>query len=306
MGLKFRKLLIYLLFIYAVCLAVDRHRPFLPRGLNFVRTYNTLALGDDAYLRGEQKIPLFKPEEFDFMARERIMELRTEVVYLHPNLLRRDYIPSELVFGQVVDQLPWWGIAGKSSYGPGERSIEGSSYESLYILNPFLLVGLADSSAHRLFDWRGKAAAVYPRPVSLAWYPDVSKARVRYDLSGYWKSYIDIYGDGVWLDEQDLDVLKLVAVNARDFRMRYMCVIPRESSGIIVDGLDNDVTLIKQYFSLASSCGYPGGCNVLLPENDAFNIKVQNLPAVVYIKLWQDKPRDIYDQADMTFIIEML
>ena len=46
------------------------------------------------------------------------------------------------MFGQVEDGRPWWGIEGQYFHGPGQRSIEGPSEESCFVLNPFLLVAV--------------------------------------------------------------------------------------------------------------------------------------------------------------------
>ena len=79
---------------------------------------NQLALGPQAK-SAPLDIPLQAPTEFDFVTKAEVLRLRTEAVRRYPDLLASDYTPSEAVFGQIVDGLPWWGIAGQFYYGPG-------------------------------------------------------------------------------------------------------------------------------------------------------------------------------------------
>ena len=76
--------------------------------------------------------------KLDLMKKTEILELREKYVSEYPELLNAAYKPSEDVFGQVEDGKPWWGILGISYYGSGQKSIEGPSKDSRYIINPFL------------------------------------------------------------------------------------------------------------------------------------------------------------------------
>ncbi|MBI3593062.1 MAG: hypothetical protein HY099_06250, partial [Nitrospirae bacterium] len=62
--------------------------------------------------------------ELDFKSKAEVLKLRTEAVYRYPQLVSKDYKPSEPVFGQIEDGAPWWGVLGISYYGNGEKSIE--------------------------------------------------------------------------------------------------------------------------------------------------------------------------------------
>ena len=74
--------------------------------------------------------------ELDFKTKDDIYRIRREYVFQYPQLVQADYRPEESVFGQIVDNKPWWGIAGHFYYGSGKNSIEGPSEESRFIVTP--------------------------------------------------------------------------------------------------------------------------------------------------------------------------
>jgi hypothetical protein len=72
---------------------------------------NTLNLGTTASTT-EIDIVIRPPIELDFMTKAEVLQLRREAVHWYPALFTGEYRPAESIFGQIVDGLPWWGIAG--------------------------------------------------------------------------------------------------------------------------------------------------------------------------------------------------
>ena len=103
---------------------------------------NRLLIGREARIDGEYPIHLNSPADFDGLAFDEVCRLRREAVAEHASLVADGYRPSYGVFGQVQDGRPWWGIEGQYFHGPGERSIDGASEESRFVLNPFLLAAV--------------------------------------------------------------------------------------------------------------------------------------------------------------------
>jgi hypothetical protein len=60
------------------------------------------------------------PTDLDFLSKADVYQLRNEAVFKYPQLMLNGYTPSEVVFGQIVDGLPWWVMHGQFFYGKGE------------------------------------------------------------------------------------------------------------------------------------------------------------------------------------------
>jgi len=239
--------------------------------------------------------------ELDFKTKSQIYDIRKEYVFQHPELASKDYSPSEEVFGEIEDGKPWWGILGACYYGDGDKSIEGLSEESRFLANPFLLVGLKEVYAHRINDEELSPKAIYPRPINLVWQADRTFAKVKYDITSYWKE-----ASKYSYSEAEEHILYLAPYNARDFGFSYLYVTPRESKNISSLNKTGQALSIPHMLHCGGSCGYPGGCNNASPEDSNFKIKIKKLPAHVNIKLWRNEPEDVKQEPDMLFILDLI
>ena len=97
----------------------------------------------------------------------------------------------------------------------------------------------------------------------------------------------------------------IVAYNARDFGFSYF-YIDRARSENISSKSAKEPASINQYIHCGGSCGYPGGCNNMSPDQSELKIKVSALPAEAHIKLWKNKPAGKDQAPDMTFVITMI
>ena len=276
---------------------------------------NRLALGAMA-AADTVDIALSPPQEMDGKTRSSILELRREAAALYPDLLAGSYTPSRQVFS-ISDGLPWWGVAGQFYYGKGERSTDGPSEESRFILNPYLLVaaelrGLSIwSDGERALAWdtarnTGQDLAdpdfpLYCRPAGLHWRPRAAQAAVTYDVSGYlaelnrWTSYPMAVADAS---------LDLIAYNARDMGLSYLYLSLADSDNLSASSPMQAPMAISQFLHAGDSCGYPGGCNNMSPRvPELVNLHIERLPARATIWLWRDKPAGVDQPPDMTFTI---
>jgi len=243
-------------------------------------------------------IPLNSMIELDFKTKREIYELRKKYTQFFPNFIKADYQPSEVVFGQIEDGKPWWGMLGLSYYGDGKNSIDGYSEESRFLVNPLLLVGL-DSGYSLVVNNRNiQPAETYPIPMSLSWSDDNKKAIVRYDITSY-KQRAAMRGD----PNLSKNILTMIAYNAKDLGFDYLYVAPTESMNVV--GWTN-LVIIRQFIKTGGSCGYQGGCNNMSPYQPELEIRVDKLPARAYVKLWRDQPSDTSLPADMVYLIEMM
>ncbi|MBI5839719.1 MAG: hypothetical protein HZB19_06425 [Chloroflexi bacterium] len=252
---------------------------------------NALAIG------GESKadplnIAIQEPLELDFKSKAEVLQIRSDTVQKYPQLLAREYIPFEAVFGQIVDGLPWWGLAGQIYYGRGLQSIEGESEETRFILNPYLLVA-AD------FYWTDgsmdavSALSFYCAPRGLYWRPRDAAAEVTYDADCITQPHHAPYFD-------------LIAYNARDFNLNYIYVSYPDSLNLTKSQAPDEPYANPQFIHRGNSCGYPGGCNNMSPQTPEIGrIRIIDFPASLVIWLWKDQPTSIEQPADMTFIIHL-
>ncbi|MEZ4535682.1 MAG: hypothetical protein R3D26_11895 [Cyanobacteriota/Melainabacteria group bacterium] len=259
------------------------------------------------------EIPLQPMLELDYLSRESVLNMRKKLVDEKNSLLARPYSPESVIFSQIVSGKPWWGIIGCSVYGQGQRSIEGLSEESRFLLNPYLLVGVS-SWSNEIWDLdkiqRNPKVLLQPdfpycwQPSILRYYPARSALQVAYEVSSYnqaltkFKNYLK--------PGEVVDRFNLVAYNARDFGFNYLYVPVEECKNIENAEKVAAPVQIVQFIHCGGSSGYNGGCNNMSPLQKEINeFYVKALPATVKVKLWRSHPGNISRDPDCTVFIEL-
>jgi hypothetical protein len=256
--------------------------------------HNSLAIGEAAGI-DRLDITLQPPLELDFKTRAEVLQLREQAIHSHPELLKSEYKPYKPIFGRIEDGLPWWGVKGQFYYGSGERSTEGPSEESRFILNPYLLVAAEfytrwDRARYPESEVGDPGFRFYCAPSSLLWYP-----RQAYAEASYRADCVRRIGGGFF---------DLIAYNARDLNLTYLYVSYPDSQGVIHSNPPDRAYANPQFIHQGGSCGYPGGCNNMSPYTPEIDgIRIQSLPAKVTIWLWKDDPGDPHRTPDMTFVL---
>lgn len=255
---------------------------------------NTLNLGTTASTT-EIDIVIRPPIELDFMTKAEVLQLRREAVHWYPALFTGEYRPAESIFGQIVDGLPWWGIAGQFYYGQGEESILGTSEESRFILNPYLLIA---AEPHTFWDRtrvseaqiRQPGFTFYCEPTHLRWKPGAAQVEVFYSSDCTAR-----------LDYRYFD---LISYNARDFNLNYIYVSYVDSTNIGKNPEPTEAYAIPHYIHQGGSCGYPGGCNNMSPPSPPIDgLELTGLPARIVIWLWREMPDTIEKSPDLVYVI---
>ena len=260
-----------------------------------------LLLGAAAKVHGEYNIPLNPMGELDFRTKKEVYDLRKSSILQHAGLIKQGYEPSEAVFGAIEDKKPWWGIHGIYGLGPGEKSIEGPSEESRFLLNPYLLVGLCETSAYKTGVTPHDYPPVYPNPVSIEWNAERSLEIINYDVHNHFT-----FLNSIRAHDPPQYKLDLIAYNARDLRFNYLYVDAGKSDGVVWANKEQQAVAIRQYIHCGASCGYAGGCNNMSPFQSELVIELKTMPAKAYIRLWRDTPRNVDGPSDMDVIINML
>jgi len=281
-----------------------------------LHNHNRLLLGQDSGVAAEYPIRLNEPMEFDGLTRDAVCRLRRNAVAQHPSLVAAGYRPSHAVFGQVEDGRPWWGIEGQYFHGSGQRSIEGLSEESRFVLNPFLLVavdftGLTPWSPD--FEWnhdriepedlRREGFPFYCRPASLVWWPAESRAEVTYDLSAHLERLAPLTKRRMTVRDA---WFCLMPGNARDLNLSYLHVSPEAMVNVFRPDLPTQPVQIQHFIHRGGSCRYPGGCNNGSPYQEELDgYQLNALPARLDVLLWREPPDDVGQPADMRFMIRI-
>ncbi len=276
---------------------------------------NRLAIGRQAATPAAVPIYIAAPAEFDFKSKTEILDWRKEAVSRHPELIQGKYEPSDAVFGRIADRTSWWGIEGEFFHGSGAKSIEGVSEESRFVLNPFLLVaaeflGLSIWQ-HENLEWdRNRISKenlndpefpFYCKPLALVWNPQQARAEVTYDVSAHISRLNQYAVKPLGIEHATFD---LIAYNARDLGLEYLHLSPGDSRNILQTNSPEHVFRITHFLHCGGSSGYPGGSNNMSPFTpDVSGIQIVQLPAEAHVRLWHEKPEDVTDAPDMTFII---
>ncbi len=239
-------------------------------------------------------------EEFDGKSREEIIVLRSNAVAALGNLAPQNYSPSDQVFGRISDSAAWWGSLGFSYSGPGARAADGPSYDSSFILNPLLLVGLSRPGAMTSNRKELPEISILPEAVALEIADDLSSGRVRYSMSGYVSAAKEY-----WPKNPKSFELRLVAINARDFGFRFLEIDQEKSKQIKLSKPSSKPIEIQDALFPSRDCRLGEGCNQLGPRQPEFEFTLQSLPARIYVKLWRAAPAAGRENADCAFLLDL-
>lgn len=261
---------------------------------------NTLNTGSSA--PESIDIPINLPIELDGKTKAGVYTIRRLYVGPYQALLTGDYLPSEAVFGQIIDGKPWWGIDGQFCGGSRRPSTKGPSEETRVINNPFILLALEENQS-----WNVEADCIpaYPEPISLQWFGRDHKAIVTYAMSEFFNKRRT---DGFPRIAVEGSTLYLKNLNARDFGYEFVYLDPAYTRNIKLVGdarMSQDSIKLQSFLHCGGSCGQPGGCNNGSPNEPDLHFLVDRLPATMYCKLWKNKPASPQAEPDFIFILAL-
>ena len=273
---------------------------------------NQLAVGKSAKFSGEISVPTRWADDYNYRTRSELLELRKRYVMEVPTLLAGSYVPLPPIFQAIEDHKPWWGLAGRSVWGRGTRSIEGLSEESRFMSNPYVLAG-ADPASANIWN-KDKITATdltnenFPYAwhiKSLKWRPQESMAEVVYLVSEF-NDHMNDFRDKL-LEQTIVPAFNIAAYNARDFGYNYIWLDEKGSQNIVnVNHPAPEAAQIVQMIHCGGTCGYAGGCNNMSPHMKAIDcVKYTNLPARAKVLLWKQRPASVTQPPDLTFYISL-
>jgi hypothetical protein len=284
----------------------------LVSSLPVLATTNVLAIGDRSITNEPIDVPINPLGDLNLKSKQEIFLWRREILYRSPTLMSGPYEPDSYVFHSLEDHRPWWGVIGAFVWGAGERSIEGPAEESRFILNPLLLVGANPNCA---LIWKtdklNQAELADPSfpfcwlPKSLKWYPSQALVQATYDVSEF-NQRLKARNSKLNADPAQINRFGLIAYNARDFGFKYIYLDVKKSMNVGSDEKDEGAVEITQLIHCGNSCQYPGGCNNMspaIPQIDHF--RFTDLPARSFIRLWYQKPENVLQKPDLTYLLDL-
>jgi len=255
---------------------------------------------------GPIEIPLQPIAEFDFKSRQEILHDRANAVSAlrsSPGLtdiIPETYAPLSAVFGQIESGAPWWGLHGIFFFGPGQRSINGPSEESRFLLNPLLLVGVVENRAFTTKEYPDQFLSYYPQLRGLSIMPASHTIEARYNVRGYLDYLHHIQGH-----VGEKPQFSLSAYNARDFGFNFIAIDTSRSKNVSTLMPTTTIAPNLHYIHRGGSCGYPGGCNNMSPYQSEIEFWAPTLPAEVVVKLWRWRPSNPQTLADATVVLNL-
>lgn len=132
-------------------------------------------------------------------------------------------------------------------------------------------------------------------PLYSTLYPREYRLDIAYDMTRFLSERSSMHGF-----PQNMKV-NIAGMNARDFGYNYVYFDPGYTYGVSAVAADSafyNVYLLRDFIHKGGSCGYPGGCNNVSPEQPQISFTVDYLPAAIYAKLWKNMPEDTNSQSD--------
>ncbi len=245
------------------------------------------------------------PSEYDYLSKQQIFDIRKN--HVKNSLFNNaSYEPNTEVFGNIIDNKPWWGSirCNQLNYkGDYHENIEGPSNVSVQMNNPNALVGLSmpyipwDIGNNKEFCTSDYAKFL---PLSLQYNRKDKLIVAKYKLTKkFLKLRTNING------KLTRYVIQLSGLNARDFGYDYMYIFDEKNIKMYSEynNATEDISTFRDYIHLGGSCKYKDGCNNISPMQNNLMFSVTHLPAEINIKLWKKKPINKYVKADMYYRI---
>ena len=242
----------------------------------------------------------------NFLTKKQIYELRK--YYVQKSLFAsKDYEPNAEVFGRIADGKPWWTskpCTPLNYEGDYHERIQGDSKVSAQLNNPNALVGI--SMAYSPWEYEdntefcnSKSAEFLPERMSYS--PKENLIVAEYKVPSYFhrlKSKVNGKIMGY--------PLQLSGMNAIDFGYNYVYAYEAKNIGMMNPESSNmtmDVQIFRDYIHLGGSCKYKDGCNNISPLQTNLMFAVDNLPAIITLKLWKKQPINKYVKGDIYYKI---
>ena len=238
------------------------------------------------------KIKINQPTPLSYKTKAEVLEQRKK--YVADSIFASDnYEPSEEVFGQIEDGKPWVSMNG-CRYNNEPAITEGPSEETRFLNNPSILAGI-EYPYYLPFYQNNPQCTKIDFPFK-AEYNQKQK-----EITVYYKDELLKYAENKYIINEQM----LEGTNARDLGYPYAYVDLQKSENIRFpneSNISNSIAEFQNFIHVGGSCAVEGGCNNGSPRQEELIFQKEKLrvPAVIYIKLWKNRPLNPSDPADIT------
>lgn len=225
---------------------------------------------------------------YNSSSKEQIYNFRK--YYVHKTIFNdKNYVPNEDVFGGIKENKKWVGVRAFSCVGPNTLAYQSLTKESKFINNPSILVGI--DYVYFPNEYMNCTESDYLLPEHMNFSKDDKTFYVTYKVP----------------ERQRERLFKLVGLNARDLGFKYgFC---RKVNNIkFVNQMDNiskNIYEFKDAIRLDASCGVSGGCNNNVSYQEELFFNLVSSPATFELKLWKEKPENVFAKPDINFTITL-
>ncbi len=242
-------------------------------------------------------------ECFSGKTKQEIYDIRKK--YVAKSIFKSDnYEPSEEVFGQIEDGLPWRSIFTEVCLFNPISETKGFSEESRFINNPILLLGLRNGSGINVSDPINKDIKLDFCDGRVAWiFPD----KITYSKN---KKTITVYYNDLHILPTKFISYYIETINAQDFGYRYGKMIKNDAISFKNpnDNISTRIYEFQDFIHKGDSCGVEGGCNNCSPYIEGYEFSpllnyFNKEKKTIEFKLWKTKPRNDDTEADMIYRI---
>ena len=242
-------------------------------------------------ITGIKKLKINPTESYNYLSKEDIYKIRKR--YVRDSIFyTENYEPSDIVFGQIEDKKPWYGLKyyNCATDVQGKKEvILGDSEESRYINNPDVLIGI-NQWVYNSKDYKKESICT-----------DLNYSKMLKDLTYRPENNTII---ATFQRPQD-GAFDLVGINARDFGYNYIFAEKIENVEFLEKAnISKSVYKLQDFIRAESSCKFEDGCNNSCPRQPYLEFKVKsNRKAKINIKLWRKEPKTPFDKADINYNI---
>lgn len=251
-----------------------------------------------------QTIKVNPVSDYDYLSKQQIYDIRKN--YVKNSLFAgENYEPDNAVFGAIADNKPWWGTisCNQLNYkGDYHERIEGPSKVSAQMNNPDALVGLSLP----FLPWQDSYNQEFCNgnyskflPVSIQYSKKDNLIVAKYKITKkFLKFRARVNGKNTRYP------IQLSGLNARDFGYNYVYIYDLKNINMFGSlNAADDVQIFSDYIHLGGSCKYKDGCNNISPMQYDKMFTVSALPAEINLKLWKNKPFNMFKKADIYYRI---
>lgn len=248
-------------------------------------------------------IKINQMECFSGKTKQEIYDIRKK--YVAKSIFKsKNYEPSDEVFGQIEDGLPWRSIFTELCVDSPISETKGFSEESRFINNPALLIGLRNASGTLISKAKENGEPTYYCFSTMGYFmPD----KITYSKNN---NIITVYYNDLHNIPMKYISYYFETINAQDFGYKYgkMYTTDKISFKNENDNISTRIYKFQDCIHKGDSCGVEGGCNNCSPYIEGYEFTpllafYNKEKKVIDFKLWKEEPTDENVAADINYRI---